>query len=345
MAQGGAGAPSRRIATLHSCMLVHAAERAGVDVAELLADVGLAEAPDSGATTFFPRAVHEALYEAAVRRTGDPLLCLAMGEVATAERFDLYSYALRSVETIGDAMDLATQLHRRTSPHLWFEVERRRSDVRWVISPTTSPEEGWARREIEYILSGAVTAMNEIAGKPVPILEVRFGHPPGGPVEAYEKRFRAPVRFGHERNEIRIPVEAAGWRSPRSDPALAKLLAQHLGREIGTAPSDGRVGTRARSVIEEKLGVDLDEAAVASELGMPVRTFQHRLRNEGTSYSAMVDEVRRARALRLIADSDASISEVSFALGYRDVRSFHRAFRRWTGSSPAAYRKANGWVR
>ncbi len=70
---------------------------------------------------------------------------------------------------------------------------------------------------------------------------------------------------------------------------------------------------------------------------MSPRTLQRRLGDEGTSVHALLDEVRRGRAAALL-DADMAIGEVAYLLGYSEPSAFHRAFRRWTGVTPEAFR-------
>lgn len=81
---------------------------------------------------------------------------------------------------------------------------------------------------------------------------------------------------------------------------------------------------------------------VAPELGFGVRNLQRRLADSGTSYRQIVDEFRRKQALDLIENRRLSIANVSAALGYSDPAHFSRAFARWTGVAPAAYRRQPG---
>lgn len=74
-------------------------------------------------------------------------------------------------------------------------------------------------------------------------------------------------------------------------------------------------------------------------LGIPVRTLQRRLEENGFSYSALVDEIRFELACRLLDEPRVRVATVAKALGYTDASSFSRAFRRWTGMSPRAYRR------
>jgi AraC-like DNA-binding protein len=78
----------------------------------------------------------------------------------------------------------------------------------------------------------------------------------------------------------------------------------------------------------------------AANLAVSPRTLQRRLREEGTSFGQLLDELRREFALRLLRDRKLAVYEVAFLLGYAEPSTFHRAFRRWTGLSPLRFRRS-----
>ena len=95
-----------------------------------------------------------------------------------------------------------------------------------------------------------------------------------------------------------------------------------------------------RTIIRELLPIrypTIDH--VAHLLGVPVRTLQRRFQKNGISYSELVEETRCELAIRLLAEPGMPVAAVARALGYADPSSFSRAFRRWTGMAPKAYRR------
>ncbi len=83
-----------------------------------------------------------------------------------------------------------------------------------------------------------------------------------------------------------------------------------------------------------------DKPAVARALGMSTRTLTRRLQQAGTRYDQVLDDTRRAIALGLLGDASLAIYEAAFLLGYSEPSTFHRAFRRWTGETPDAWRRS-----
>lgn len=98
--------------------------------------------------------------------------------------------------------------------------------------------------------------------------------------------------------------------------------------------------------IESMLGIEAPTIETTAEIGgMSVRTLQRRLGSFATTFEEITDRVRFEKALQLLADPTQKLSYVSERLGYADPANFTRAFRRWTGSTPGAYRERQflGW--
>lgn len=83
--------------------------------------------------------------------------------------------------------------------------------------------------------------------------------------------------------------------------------------------------------------------SVSSELCMSRYTLHKRLKAENLTFAGLLEEVRRKLALRYIQDRDRPLVEVAEMLGFSELSAFSRAFKRWMGQSPAAFRSAFGW--
>ena len=79
--------------------------------------------------------------------------------------------------------------------------------------------------------------------------------------------------------------------------------------------------------------------SIARELSITPQTLNNRLKKESVSFQHLKDDVLRDRAIRLLLGDQHSVEEIAFRLGYREARSFTRAFKRWTGSSPTGFKK------
>ena len=97
-----------------------------------------------------------------------------------------------------------------------------------------------------------------------------------------------------------------------------------------------RVRERLTQVMTSGTSTSLED--VANYLGMNIRTLQRRLTEEGTSYQAVQTKLRRELACAWLEQPSLAVYEIAYLLGFSDRASFHRAFKRWTGETPAEYR-------
>jgi AraC-like DNA-binding protein len=161
------------------------------------------------------------------------------------------------------------------------------------------------------------------------------------PEPAYFTRFRAVapnIRFDQPRNRLVFDASILDYRLATSDPAALQLAREQCERALETLGFDGRIVARVRAAIPKADGGfrSLDE--VATKLTVSTRTLKRKLAAAGTAFSTLVDHARLERARRLLESSRLTVDAIADSLGYSDTANFTRAFRRWTGTTPAAFR-------
>jgi AraC-like DNA-binding protein len=126
-----------------------------------------------------------------------------------------------------------------------------------------------------------------------------------------------------------------------ADAALSAIVRRRLDKAMSdrTVPESTSLSARVRRMLVENLGQNTIAAdGVAASLAMSRRTLTRRLGEEGTSFRAVLDDVRRELALALLQDASLSVADVAFFLQYSEPAAFHRSFRRWTDLTPHEYR-------
>ena len=125
-----------------------------------------------------------------------------------------------------------------------------------------------------------------------------------------------------------------------SDPGLLKALRFYLDDRLKVRSEKEDLVAKLRHLISSSLvnGVP-DQKRIAEQLGMSARTLQRRLRDNEVVFADLLDEIRCAIAQDYVSHSEFSLTDVSMMLGYGELSSFSRAFKRWTGSSPDLVRK------
>lgn len=327
---GGAGAPQVENVLENLALL-------GIDRNELCARVGLA------AETLLPEArvpwavVHR-VFGAAQEMRDDPLVGLHAAEAGSR---DLLGYLTAAQPTIGEAIRELGRFMAVSADGVRVEVEGRPAVVARVhFAAEAGP---WSRHVAEYLVGVIITNLVQCSGRRFRPSEVRFAHAPAGALAEYERVLHSAVRFRQAYTEIAIRDDVMAMRLDTRSPDAAVALTEVAERRVRLAAS-ASIGHRVAAVLRGMLarGVRPNPAAVATALGTSVRTLQRQLANEGRSLRVVRDEVRRDWALERLADASFTIAHVSDEIGFADVAAFTKAFRRWTGDSPRAYRRTRG---
>jgi AraC-like DNA-binding protein len=163
---------------------------------------------------------------------------------------------------------------------------------------------------------------------------------PATDLQQYHRFFRAPVHnqaagcwLVFDSAVLELPVLGA-------DSNLFALLSSTADTLLAAARARRRFADRVRQAMLPLIrdGCRIDEVAAA--LAMSPRTLQRRLEGEGTTFGAVFDATRQAAALEYLRDPAVGIKEAAFRVGFSEPSTFYRAFRRWTGATPAHFRRA-----
>jgi AraC-like DNA-binding protein len=171
-------------------------------------------------------------------------------------------------------------------------------------------------------------------------LKVRIKISDNGRSADYERIFNAPIEFNAGVNELvfdRTEVDAPlPGRSVDILDANDRVLENYL-----AVLNPDEVATDVRKILLSLLpSGKFSRELVASHLHMSTSTLQRRLRDENTNFQELMDNTRRSLAIDYVKERQQSLGDVAFLLGFADQSNFSRAFRRWTGQSPKAYRDA-----
>lgn len=169
----------------------------------------------------------------------------------------------------------------------------------------------------------------------IPVLGVSFPHAPPPHHAAYTLMFPGPIHFNAEAASINFNAQYLALALRRDEVALRTMLRRALPLIVRQYRHDRLLVQRARELVTKHRTA----ATLAQALNISVRTLHRQLKDQGTSLQALKDQVRRDKALHLLARSKRSVKQIAMDVAFRNEKSFTRAFRQWTGESPAAYRR------
>lgn len=322
--------------------LVDACARLGLDTTALLARAGLdpgrLDAPDAR----LPASLADAVWREASLLSGDPALALRAAEQTPFGAFRVLDFLGATGATVGEGLARVAAYFPLVDPRGSITVEPAEDAVALSFRGADGVPPQPAQ---EYTLAILVSRVRHCAASPVG-LGVRFAFP--RPVSAAEHARALGLEPVFGAAVPALVIARATWEAaPRAaDAGLFATLEEHARELLGrTAPEDPLAPAVRAAIAAELPGKEPSLARVARRLGTSARTLQRRLGAAGTSFAAVVDAVRRERAEAFLRAPDVSIAEVSFLVGFAEQSAFTRAFRRWTGTVPTAWRLRAGGTR
>jgi AraC-like DNA-binding protein len=174
---------------------------------------------------------------------------------------------------------------------------------------------------------------------------VRFTHKQPPYRKEYDRVFQVPLTFESERNALLLGSDE--WMRMKTSDAPSRylfgLLSERADALMKQLDGLGTARARVESLLLPVLHTgDVGMDRIAQRLGTSRQTLFRRLKDEGTTFGKVLDELRHKTALNYLSNPKISVNEVAYLVGFSHPTAFTRAFRRWTGGCPREMRKAGG---
>ena len=307
--------------------------RAGLPVAPLLARAGLpakvratVSAEQYGALwREIARVLDDEFFGEGARpmRVGSfVLLCQVILHAATLEH--ALKRALRFLRLVLDA------------PHGRLVVEDGLATI--VLEDDGPARSAFAYRTFWVIVHG-ITCW--LVGGRIPLRKVDFRAPDLAHGPDYRLFFGAPVRFDQPASLLAFDAAFLKLPAIRDEKALAEFLRRAPANILVRYRHDAGLAARVRAHLRDAAPAAWPGIGdLAARLNLSQLSLRRRLKAEGQTYRGIKEEVRRGLALEHLATGTRGVGEIAAELGFSEPSAFHRAFRKWTGMSPGAYRRA-----
>lgn len=265
---------------------------------------------------------------------------LAIGQHMPLEATGLWGFLLRSSTTYGEMLRRGAKYIRIVNKFPEYEIQSCGAHVALVSShPAISPL-GPRHHVVTSMMSHWIAWGRQLTGVDFPVVDAHVSGPVPADTSPWMRFFQGRVTFGTQDDIYLIDAEVLDLPLRESAPELSEEfehLAELLLTRLDGSPSfHDRV---ERALNEELLAGSATAEHVARRLATTPRTMHRRLAEEGLTYRDLKEQLLRARAETLLRGSDATLQEVSFLLGFAEPPNFSRAFRRWTGMAPGAWRE------
>ena len=274
----------------------------------------------------------------AVEQSGDPFFSLKEAEYLLPSHIGPLGFAWLASTSLRTAFQRVQRYIKVL--HEKMQVTLRDSEDALVVSfKLDEPSANSYHRDCGFLT--LVTKMCRFnCGNQWNPMRVTVAHPAPPDQSHFYSLFRCPVEFGAEENSLHIDLRQADKQLTGANKQLAQLNDHIVVRYLAHL-SRNDIINRVKAAILDGLGEGTaTESYIAQAMNTSIRNLNRKLSNDGTSFKSLLMEIRRELAEQYISDSTLTLTEISFLLGFSEVSSFSRAYRRWEGQSPSEARKS-----
>jgi AraC-like DNA-binding protein len=313
----------------------------GADNAALLARAGIDAQDLSKPDTRVPFIAFKTLMRAAKAMLDDPALALRFGEDSPFDEMSIVGLVCMAAETMGQAFEQMNRYAR-----LVIEVEGHESGDRFAIVPAGNglcwledrrknpndfpelTESTWARFVAPY--------RKFFPDRPHYVKAVHMPHAEPPYRAEYDRVFPMPVAFESERNALLITQSWLSERTRFGNTYVFGIFSDRAASLLKSLEESKTLQGRIERLLIPILHTgDLGMDATAKRIGLSRATLYRKLRDEGTNYEDLLDDLRHRMALHYLDGKKVSVNQAAYLVGFSDPSAFSRAFKRWTGKSPA----------
>jgi AraC-like DNA-binding protein len=334
MTQGAATAKIRNVAAVPATLV-----ELGADPATVLRRAGLDPNLFSNPESVMPYAALGRLVTESVKATGCESFGLRVGANTKASSLGLTSLVSINSPTVRDALQVIVDTLKtsETGGTTFLDIRGGLASFGYAVTAL-------GVESVDQIVDGSIAIAHNImrrlcgpAWRPNRVRLIRDPPRDGGP---FAKFFEAPIDYAEPTGSL--VFDAGTLDAPVRDrnPEYAEILAPFLEEAAANAPGDFL--STVKVVIRSQIGAGaLSRDSICRALGFNARTFAHRLKAHGVTYSGLADEAKCEAAQSLLR-KDRRIAEIATILGFAEQSAFTRAFKAWSGTTPARWRAERG---
>lgn len=270
----------------------------------------------------------------------DPDLGLHFGESLQLSALGIVGELVKSSNTVGEAVLIAADLGHLVTH--WFKMRVTKEKETFTVH-IDGLVDGWqnsasARQTLDVLMVLTIHELNGLMLKKIKPLKVSYNMPVTSPIE-HERVLGCVPQYLSEDNSVTFDMFYWNELIITANYELQYFLKEKVRESTEKKGLEKNFGDKISHYLMSNayLGMgSLEE--IAANFNISPRTLQRRLKDEQVSFQQLADEVRQQLAVQAITQGEYTIKEIAYSLGYNELSAFSRAFKRWTGTSPEAYK-------
>ncbi|MEH6584445.1 MAG: AraC family transcriptional regulator [Halioglobus sp.] len=320
----------------HFHALLHAAQKQGLDSAQILRQAGIDLPQIEGDKARIPSATFRRLTEYLTLELQDEN-CGLLSQPTKLGTFAMMCNASINSPTLGQFLQRCIEFNALVSDCVSLKLERDGEHAHYSVSAKPgSPDDD---ELIIMVLLGITHRLSNWAiGQTIALDAVDITRDRPNYAHEYNFLFMSPIQFGQKLNRLRFAARYLDMPVIQKEQELEQFLSTPSIHLMTSHDSDRSLVSKIRTMIKEDVGGQFPEFdIIAKTLHMTTATLRRRLRAEGSSYQQLKDDIRRDTAIHHLSRGTLSMDQVAESVGFSEPTSFFRAFKRWTGVTPRAY--------
>lgn len=268
--------------------------------------------------------------------SGDPHIGLTIAKEEDDHALGLVAHVVFNSPTLAKGLEHYIRLFSVVNEAIEVEFERgpKRSRIRF----THAVPEFYSDADMERTLAIVIGRTEKAVSQPVIVYDVSFQHSAPDDLTPYHDYFKCNINFNQPYCEIVFDNSVLSFKPKRGNPHIGAATLQYANRLLSRL-FKRKIAHKVRRLVEKHLGdEELDANQVAALLNMSRPTLYRKLKADGLSFSEIVDDIKSQKAKDMLLQTQAPLSVIAYDLGFSEVSAFARAFKRWTGKTPAQFR-------
>jgi len=280
------------------------------------------------------------LWREAARVTGRPFIGLEIAGDAPPLQADVTAIAMMASRNLYEALQRFSRLSHILCDAVEVVLTREANELRMDFVVHSQERSIMPREAMDPALLIPLGLLGKGMVDAADIIELRFDceHPGDDTVAHMSRLFPIPFRFGCDNYGMIVNWDLSLRQNPYWNPALAQLCEEQVLKEL-QALDDSNLIARTRKILLDQLAAGTPQLGkVAALFNITERQLQRKLKEQGSSFGALLDDVRLDLALRYLQDARMTMVDIALSLGFQDQSNFVKAFKRWQGETPGQYR-------
>ena len=278
------------------------------------------------------------LHETLEQKLG-PGFATRTGQQMKIEDYGVLGLSWRTCSRAGEIFDRFERYFKLLSNTYLFEVAKQ-TDISRIYLHRQARRRG-VELSNEATFAATVVMLRAMTETAIAPVEVAFAHRQPCDLRSHRQLYQCPLSFNQPRNFIAYQTADLETRTAKADASINRFLLERVEEETRKIEiSTGTIALEVEALVKDALPGGIPAIArIGEHMGMSSRTLTRRLAENGLTFRDIIKKAQEETATEMLKNSDSSIAEIAFQTGFSEQSAFNRAFKRWTGQSPVAFRK------